>query len=764
MTLALTKSRKTLFKKNNSVYPGFISLSGSWDEFSMEGLCTFSGTIDIANIDSNPSTVDNRKNRTGWMFGTPVEIFVEDDNGDFVKPRILPKLYIKNANPYNPESRTLTLTVTCVLGLLSEYSLDHWKNPEKDPNDTEEPIIDDWWADWEKKGKTTVSQIVSKIFQKLQIEMNAGQTLPTTNVNLPWTPSGLIASCGDLCFKSTAPSQLYSDENGKINISEINVKTPAMDLYLKIGRDEKLYQPTGQDSPLSELIVTGEIPEIVPDSEDTTNGEDGFCTYSQSEGLDYALGETSGNNIILSTESVCEKTIKDGTKLIKIVTTIRHERMGLLYPDVIGKDKKDMVKVLQKVQRQEFDTSQENRLIFEETITKEPWGRIFGGWYNNHLDWIISHGITGTGEGSNISSFADEARFSTAFYQSRKEWKTYHYNLDKTLRKTVLTVWEPISKVLTTYNGSGIFESGFDYDDTITEMETEEWVKNRKNERHTKSSRATLEAKYSSAVESNDSYLREKKNAEQPYLYKSPDGVEGIIAIPPGAVGDWVRYPNMAPISVKVRIWKPYSEMLNSDGVFVTSVNGVQLYEGLMHHYDRDDDIHVVSFLDWVDKNFVTKSQRLSLVSDTDKENQVLSRTGEAAPPPTENIPNNEADDEKEPEYKNKIIVDRHTWEFPYPNIYKPPREFVSIGVVDNATVLRRIGEIIYFMRQGKSFSYEIVEPLTQYWIETDFKPLRRIDIEEPENNLIYLASGFTLELRDTESLILSQLYWLGFQ
>lgn len=762
MTLALTKSRKTLFKKNNSVYPGFISLSGSWDEFSMEGLCTFSGTIDIANIDSNPSTVDNRKNRTGWMFGTPVEILVEDDNGDFVKPRILPKLYIKNANPYNPESKILTLTVTCVLGLLSEYSLDHWKNPEKDPNDTNKPVIDEWWSDWEKKGKTTVSQIVSKIFQKLQIQMNAGQVLPTTNVNLPWTPSGLIASCGDLCFKSTSPSQLYSDENGKINIAEINVKTPAMDLYLKIGRDEKLYQPTGQDSPLSELIVTGEIPEIVPDSEDTTNGEDGFCTYSQSEGLDYALGLNSGNSIILSTESVCEKTTYGGAGMIKVVTTIRHERMGLLYPDVIGKDKMDMVKVLQKVHRQEFDTQNENRLVFEETIIKEPWGRIFGGWYNNHLDWIISHGISGTSEGGDISSFADEARFSTAFYQSRKEWKTYHYNQDKTLRKTVLTVWEPISKVLTTYNGSGIFESGFDYQDAITEMETEEWVKNGKNERHTKSSKATLEAKYSSAVEANDSYLREKKFAEQPFIYVDANGNE--VTVSPDDIGSFIRKPNMAPISVKARIYKPYSEMLDSNGGFVTSINGVELYEGLMHHYDRDDDIHVVSWLDWVDKNFVTKSQRLSLVSDTDKENQVLSRTGEAAPPPTENIPNNEADDVKEPEYKNKIIVDRHTWEFPYPNIYKPPREFVSIGVVDNATVLRRIGEIIYFMRQGKSFSYEIVQPLTQYWIETNFKPLQRIDIDEPENRLIYLASGFTIELRDTESLILSQLYWLGFK
>lgn len=761
MTLALTKSRKTLFKKNNSVYPGFISLSGSWDEFSMEGLCTFSGTIDIANIDSNPSTVDNRKNRTGWMFGTPVEILVEDDNGNFVKPRILPKLYIKNANPYNPESRTLTLTVTCVLGLLSEYSLDHWKNPEKDLNDTEEIVIDDWWADWEKKGKTTVSQIVSKIFQKLQIEMNAGQTLPTTNVNLPWSPSGLIASCGDLCFKSTSPSQLYSDENGKINIAEINVKTPAMDLYLKIGRDEKLYQPTGQDSPLSELIVTGEIPEIVPDSEDTTNGEDGFCTYSQSEGLDYALGETSGNNIILSTESVCEKTTRNGTILIKIVTTIRHERMGLLYPDVIGQDKKDMIKVLEKVQKQEFNTENENRLEYEETITKEPWGRIFGGWYNNHLDWIVT-GISGTSEGGSISKYADEARYSTAFYQSSKSQKVYTYNDDKTLRKTVETVTEPISKVLTSFNGDGSFP-GFDSNNAITEMITEEWVKNRKNERHTKYQRATLEAKYSSAVETNDSYLREKKNAEQPFIYIDSNGNEVTVNI--NSTGSYIRKPNQAPISVKVRIFKNRKELEDENGNIVISVNGVDLYEGLQILNDRTiDDAEIYSYMEWADKNFVKRRERLALVSDTDKENQVLSRTGEAAPPPTEHIPNNEAETEKEPEYKNKIIVDRHTWEFPYPNIYKPPREFVSIGVVDNSTVLRRIGEIIYFMRQGKSFSYEIVQPLTQYWIETDFKPLRRIDIDEPDNKLIYLASGITIELRDTESLVLSQLYWLGFQ
>lgn len=727
MAIVLTKSRKTLFKKNNVAYPGFNSLSGSWDEFSTNGLCTFSGTIDIINVPGNPSNVDNRKNRTGWMFGNPVEILVEDDNGNFVSPKILPKLYIKNSRPYNPKTKILTLDVSCILGLLSEYSLDHWKNPEKDPNDTEQPTIDDWWSDWKKKGNTTVSAIISKIFQKLSIEMNAGQTLPSTRVLLPWTPSGsLISACGDLCFKSTIPSQLYSDENGKININQINVSSPSMDLYLKIGRDEEYYEPNGTDSPLSELIVVGEIPEILENSDELTEGDDGFCSYREEEGYDYALGDNSGNSLVLSTESVCEKIIGGAESLIKMVTTIRYERLGLLYPDIINDenyDKKQMVKVLQKTHRQEFDTSEENRLVFEETIIKEPWGKIFGAWYNNHLDWYIDYTLSSTSEGGSISPFADEARYSTAIYQSRKEQKNYFYNQDKTLRRTEQTVWEPISKVLTTFNGDGSFP-GFDHQETITEKHTEDWVKYRKNERHSKSDRVTMESKYSSIVESSDTYLREKENAKNPYI---PDESS------PGVI---IWNPNLAAYMIQV------------------------------DKFERPDTGSPVIGLQWVDKNFFLRRQRLALISDNDNNPQVLSRTGEAASPPTENMPNNEAkdSDEIEPEYKNKIFVDRRTWEFPYPNIYKPPREFVSMGVLDNMGILKKISEILYFMRQGKSFSYEVVMPLNQYWIENDFKPLRRIDVDEPDNRLIYLASGFTIELRETKSLILSQLYWLGFK
>lgn len=721
MGIALTKSRKVLFKKNNQVYPGFNNLSGSWDEFSTSGLCTFSGTIDIIKIYENPTDVDNRENRIGWIFGTEIEILVEDDNGDFVKPKLLPKLFIKNSKPYNPQTRILTLDVSCVLGLLSDYTLEHWKNPEKDAgNPDNEQEIEYWWSDWEKKGETTVSAIVSKIFQKLQIQLKDGQSIPSTKVLLPWTPSGgLIAACGDLCFKSNTPSILYSDENGLIKISEINVKTPARDLYLLIGRDEKDYQPTGNDSPISELVAVAEIPE--EKIEELSESEDGFCTYWEETGLDYAIGLTSGDTLILVKESVCEHIVHTFDVMIKTVTTIRHERLGLVFPDAKQEDKIDFIKSLEKKQIQHFDKTKENRLFYEEIVIKEPWGRIFGGWYNNHLDYYIDYNsLSSTGEGGSISPFADEARFSTAFFTSRKEETNYYYNEDKTLRKTETIVKEPISKILTSFNGDGVYK-GFDYQDVITEKTIEEWVKYRKNERHTKTLKTTMEAKYSSTIEALDTELRDKKQAENPYI---PDeSSSGVI----------VRRPNLEAYMIKVK------------------------------KFERPDNQPPNIGEDWVEKNFVNRRQRLTLVGDTDNGIQVLSRTGEAAPPPTENIPNNEGSDNPVPEYENKIFVDRHEWEFPYPNFYRPPREFSSIGTVRNKEIARKIGEILYFLRQGKSFSYEVVEPLTQYWIESEFKPLQRIDIDEPDKSLIYIGNGFSIELGEFESLVLSNLYWLGF-
>lgn len=712
--IALTKSRRVQFRKNGLNYPGFKSFTGSWDEFSTSGLCTFTGSIDIMNHHTNPSTVDNRKNRTGWMFGTEIEILVQDDNENYVKPKILPKLYIKNSNPYNPETRILTLNVSCVLNLLTEYSLDHWKNPEKDPNDTEEPEIDEWWSEWDKKGETTVAQIVSKIFQKLEINMNSGQGLPSTKVLLPWSPSGsLITSCGDLVFKSGTPSQLYSDENGNINISAIDVLNPPLDLYVKIGLHEKFYQPTGTDSPLSELIVTGEIPEIVENVDDliTDDPEKGFCTYREEKGPDYAIGGTSGAETTLATEETCERIILGAGRMIKIVTTKRYERLGLLFPDA-PLNKTLMVKALEKVQRQEFEVDKENRLTFEETTIKEPWGKIFGAWYSNHLDWFITNAPANTSEGGPISGFADEARYSTAIAESRRETKDYIYNQDKTLRKTEQKVYEPVSKILTSFNGDG-FNTGFNPQTMMSEKHIEEWVRYRKNERHTKASSVTMEAKYSSIIEASDSYLRET------HLKQVGAANADTATI---LVNKFERNPAV-----------PSSTVISSKRV---------------------------------DKNFFLLRQRVALVSDIDKGQQALSRTGEAAPPPTENIPNNEAKEEgeSEPEYKNKIVVDRHAWEFPYPNKYKPPREIVSLGVLANVSILRKLGEILYFMRQGKSFSYELVLPLNQYWIETNFKPLQRIDVDEPENKLIYIGCGFNIELRDTESLVLCQLYWLGFK
>ncbi|MFM6398016.1 hypothetical protein, partial [Planktothrix sp.] len=168
-------------------------------------------------------------------------------------------------------------------------------------------------------------------------------------------------------------------------------------------------------------------------------------------------------------------------------------------------------------------------------------------------------------------------------------------------------VKEPISKILTSFNGDGVY-NGFDYQDVITEKTIEEWVKYRKNERHTKTLKITMEAKYSSTIEALDTELRDKKQAENPYI---------PVESSPGVI---VWHPNLEAYMIKVK------------------------------KFERPDNQPPNIGEDWVEKNFVNRRQRLTLVSDTDNEIQVLSRTGEAAPPPTENIPNNEGSDNPVPE------------------------------------------------------------------------------------------------------------------
>ncbi len=92
----------------NRDYPGFISLSCNYSSLDQSGLITWEGTAEIAWVPSNPSDIDNRRNRTTWCFGRVVNLKVVNDSGSFERPKCIPKMYIYKAL-YNQKTERLRL-------------------------------------------------------------------------------------------------------------------------------------------------------------------------------------------------------------------------------------------------------------------------------------------------------------------------------------------------------------------------------------------------------------------------------------------------------------------------------------------------------------------------------------------------------------------------------------------------------------------------------------------------------------------------------
>lgn len=750
----LTAARCSLFSDyQGNDYPGFIGLSCNYSSLDQSGLVTWEGTAEIAWVPSNPTNIDNRKNRVTWCFGRVVDLRVVNDDGEYERPKCIPKMYIYKAL-YNPKTERLRLELRDILGLLRDKSIDDFRNDFEEENDIQTELDSEeieacgtpydgtfdedkfneqqdkkkneyWWEQWQKEGTEQNIAIISEIMRRLKIPV---QGSVSGTIRLPYTVSGsLLSACGDLAFRSLTPSYIWSNYAGTAVISRINVDPPREKFYVS-GIEDIDYNPveTGLN-PISELIVTGRVKKLddnTPQDEIDENGNPKHCEVITENGPETSvLPEGSPTNYIdLSITTICEVV----EQYKKTITTIRQERYGLLFPDSTLPGVSPLMWVIpsyKKIEEQFYDAC--TGALLKKVITEyNVWGKVFGAFYNNHLDFYIEPNefgfLTSDISISLIYPYADYARFDATLIKDRTETARYFYKKQK-LWKIETLVEEPISKVLTDYHdalpGNGAFgEDPFNtYKITSSSLEFwYEWGNGHQN--HVLIERDCLNRQNSAAITKREEYLQNE------YLNK-----------------------NQVPPSFEQTVFRRKIILDTTGNVDSGSVEAVEL-------------INIV-----LSQSLVTPTERLALVEKRTTDDS--SREGLANPPATEYLPRGKANQPNKnaaEKWIDKPVVFRKKWEDAQCSEWLPSREIIDIGEVTTEEILDAVGKIIYYLRQGQSYVHELFLPFTQDWISGSFKPTFRVDVKECEDTFCHLAHGITMEFSQKENSILLELLWLG--
>lgn len=738
----LTAARCSLFSDyQGNDYPGFIGLSCNYSSLDQSGLVTWEGTAEIAWVPSNPTNIDNRKNRVTWCFGRVVDLRVVNNDGEYERPKCVPKMFIYKAL-YNPKTERLRLELRDILGLLRDKSIDDFRNDFDEENDIQaEPEESDievcgfpddegfdedkfnqqqeekkdkyWWEQWQKEGKEHNIKIISEIMRRLKIPI---QGTISGEVRLPYTLSGsLISACGDLAFKSLTPSYIWSNYLGTAVISRINVNPPREKSYIS-GVDDIDYNPVESGlNPISELIVLGRVKtldENSPQEEIDENGNPKHCETIVENGPETTiLPEGSPTNYIdLSITTICEVV----EQFKKTITTIRQERYSLLFPDSSLPGVNPLMWVnpsYKKIEEQFYDAC--TGALLKKIITEyNVWGKVFGDFYNNHLNFYIDpyeFGVDSTDINiSLIYPFADYARYDSTLIKDKTQTLKYYYKKQK-LWKIETTTEEPVSKVLYNYHDAlpGAAPPGEDFLNgyRVTASSLEQWYEwGNNHQNHILIERDCLNRQDADAITQREEYLQQQRVDQ------------GL----PRPVFDQTIYQRLT----------------NTDTTLIT-----------------------VS----LDQSLVTPSERLALIEKRTIDDS--SREGLANPPSTEYLPRgkaNEVNKNATEKWIDKPVVYRKKWEDARCSEWLPSREIIDLGEVITEEVLDAIGRIIYYLRQGQSYIHELSLPLTQDWISGNFKPVFRVDVRECEDTFCHLAHGFSSEFTQKENSILMELLWIG--
>lgn len=728
--VALLAARGVRFKDYlGRVYPGFINLSSNYSGLDQSGLITWEGTAEIAWVPSNPSEIDPRVNRQPWCFGRDVDLEIQDDSGSFKHPKCLPKMFIYKAF-YNSKTERLKLELRCILGLLKDRSIDDFKENFEEENDIKEDEDEDiilscgnpededfnqaeydkqqdekeskyWWEQWQKEGTERNQNIISEIMRRLRISLSGSVS---GEIRLPWTPSGsLIGVCGDLAFKSLTPSYIYSDDKGTANIERIDFSIPRSKIY-QIGVHEADYEAVDNGlQPISELIVLGRVKELEEDEEPITTDAEGnpeSCELIQEYGPPATVNSGGGElwwDILIAETTICETIFKSK----KIITTTRRERYGLQFPDSPLPGVDPMMwsdPSYQKIVTQKFDLCT-GMLKSEITQEYEAWGKVFGQWYSNHINYFVtvdSFGIDFVPGG--IYPFADYAQYDNTLILSKTTTKTYEYDGKRKLRRIETIVEEPISKALTTHH---LPVPGY----AITASSTEIWKTwGNNHQSHILIERDCFERFNQQALKNREEWLQQQA-LDQGMIYTF----------------DQQTYVRTGPNS---------ADLTNEN--FPMSLIGYEERLALI-------------------------SKRT--VNDHSREGLANAPATEHLPTGSKDSQTNKAASEK---WKDKVIEYRKKWEDANCSKYLSPREIVDLGEVADENIVDRIGSILYKLRQAQTILHELTVGLTDDYINGSFKPVFRTDVKECFNDFSYLSHGLGLEFSINENIVMHELMYRG--
>ena len=761
--LAAARCSRFLDYQGND-YPGFMNLSCNYTGLDQSGLVTWEGTAEIAWVPGNPTNIDNRKNKVTWCFGRVVDLRVVNTSGGYERPKSIPKMYIYKAL-YNPRTERLRLELRDILGLLRDKSVDDFRNDfeedddiQEDPAKVDEPIAcgspDDgtldeteqakqeekknkyWWEQWQKEGTENNISIISEIMRRLEISI---QGTVMGSIRLPYTVSGsLLSACGDLAFKSLTPSYIWSNYLGNAIISRINIDPPREKFYVS-GVEDVDYSPveTGLN-PISELIVMGRIKELdkdTPQTETDAEGNPEHCEVITESGPETTVKPDGVPTSIidLSVTTICEVI----TQYKKTITTEKKERYGLLFPSSLVPGSNPLAWVdlsYKKIEDQFYDAC--TGALLKKVITEyNVWGKVFGDFYSNHLDFVINpneFGMLNSDFSTTlISPYADYASSDPTLIKDRTETVNYYYKKQKLWRIETI-VEEPMSKVLVDYHdalpANNIFGADTLNPYKITSSSTEQWYEwGNGHQTHLLIERDCLNRQNGASVTKREEFLADQLANDAPWVNGLKDS------------------NSMIPTFLQRTFTRSF------------------IISGPVDEIAPIVEARIAFFTVSLPKSLVSPAERLALIEKRTVSDS--SREGLANPPATEYLPRgkaNEVNKNATEKWINKPIVFRKKWEDAKGSEFLPSREIVDLGEVATAEIVDAIGEIIYYLRQGQSLTHELILPFTQDWISGSFKPTFRVDVRECEDTYCHLAHGITMEFSQKENSLSLELLWLG--
>ncbi len=751
-----------------NAYPGFMNLSCNYTSLDQGGLVTWEGTAEIAWVPNNPTNIDNRKNRVTWCFGRVVDLRVVNDSGNYERPKCIPKMYIYKAL-YNPHTERLRLELRDILGLLRDKSIDDFRNDFEEENDIETEIPEEekekieacgfpgeedydetkfndqqdkkkdkfWWEQWQKEGTEQNIIIISEIMRRLEISI---QGTVMGSIRLPYTVSGsLLSACGDLAFKSLTPSYIWSNYAGRAIISRINIDPPREKFYVS-GVGDIDYSPVENGlNPISELIVLGRVKELDENAiqEETIEDENEYgVTFSypmHCETITETGPETTINSdgdALVSVDVVRTKICEYVGRFKKTIITTTEERYGSLFPESTDTDHSpsDWINPsYRKVEEQFYDAC--TGALLKKVVTEyNVWGKVFGAYYGNHLDYVIDPSGFGAlqifSPAGSISTYADLAKFDTTLIRDKTETTRNYYKKQK-LYKTTIQTKEPKYKILVDFVPPRLSNNIYDgYSITSSSIETwSEWGNNHQTH-------SLVEFDALNRVNSAGVQREEEKRLQH--------------------LEDWKQ-------SIPTFSQVVFTRLKRTPG------EPTELEPG----QPSNEDVRVKT-ID-IPKSLVSSEKRLTLTGK--RTTTESSREGLANAPATEYLPRGKASEGSEGNEVNKNatekwidkpVVYRKKWEDAKSSEFLPSREITDLGEVITGEIVDAVGEVIYYLRQGQSYIHELILPFTQDWISGSFKPTFRVDVKECEDAYCHLAHGISMDFSQKENSLLMELLWLG--